>query len=186
MHHHLLFVIFILLLVLAMRVAYSIIFVPWLIARHFHKQGIRGPSYRPIKGNTDEIRSMFNRVQSKPMALCHDIVERVCPFYHRWSPMYGKTILCWHGSKPRLVSSDPDIIKEALLKTGVWFERLDPNPLIKLFFGDGILAAKREKWAAHRKIANQAFKMERVKVISSLHPLKLYYMDFSNPQLYTC
>ncbi|KAK7291178.1 hypothetical protein RIF29_06116 [Crotalaria pallida] len=163
MHHLVLFMIFTLLLALVARVAYSIIFLPWLITRHFHKQGIRGPSYRPIKGNTSEIRRLYAEVQSKPMALCHDILERLCPFYPRWSRMYGKTILYWHGSKPRLILSDPDIIKEALLKTGVWFERLEPNPLMKLFYGEGIIMAKGEKWAARRIIASQAFKMEHVK-----------------------
>ncbi|OIW03480.1 hypothetical protein TanjilG_14705 [Lupinus angustifolius] len=163
MDHFLLSLIFTLLLVLAARVAYSIILLPWLIARHFHKQGIRGPSYHLIKGNTQEIQSMYLEVQSKPMALCHDILHRVTPFYYRWGHTYGKTILYWHGSKPRLVLSNPYIIKEALLKTGVWFERVDPNPSMKLFYGEGIIMAKGEKWVAHRIIANQAFKMERVK-----------------------
>ncbi|KAL2973906.1 hypothetical protein AAZX31_14G073700 [Glycine max] len=62
------------------------------------------------------------------MALCHDTLERVCLFYHKWSRTYGKTVLYWHGSKPKLVLSDPDMIKEILLKTGEWFERIDPNP----------------------------------------------------------
>lgn len=165
MHHLLLFVIFILLLVFAARVAYSIIWLPWVISRHFEKQGIRGPSYRPINGNTDEIRSMYAEAQSKPMDLCHDTLQRVCPHYHRWSRTYGKIVLCWHGSRPRLVLSDPDIIKEVLLKTGEWFERLDPNPSMKQFFGEGIIMSKGDKWAAYRAIANQSFKMERVKVI---------------------
>ncbi|TKY57732.1 Cytochrome P450 734A1 [Spatholobus suberectus] len=163
MHHLLLFAVLALLLVFAAKVAYSIIWVPWSIARHFRKQGIRGPSYRPIKGNTDEIHSMYAEVQSKPMALNHDILERVCPFYHKWSRMYGKTVLYWHGSKPKLVLSDPDMIKEILLKTGESFERPDPNPSSKQFFGEGILVIKGEKWAVHRAIANQAFKIERVK-----------------------
>ncbi|XP_029128469.1 cytochrome P450 734A1-like [Cajanus cajan] len=163
MHHLLLFAILVLLLVLASRVAYSTIWVPWNIARHFRKQGIRGPSYRLIKGNTEEIHGMYAEVQSKPMALCHDTLERVCPFYHRWSRMYGKTVLYWHGSKPKVVLSDPDMIKEILVKTGDGFERPDPNPSTKQFFGEGILVIKGEQWGVHRAIANQAFKMERVK-----------------------
>ncbi|KAE9588453.1 putative cytochrome P450 [Lupinus albus] len=165
MSHLIIFLIFTLLLALAAKVAYSIIWVPWVIAHHYNKQGTRGPSYHLIKGNTHEIRHMYTEVQSKPMTLCHDIDPRVSPFYHRWCPIYGKTILYWHGSKPRLALSDPDIIKEALLKTGVWFKRMEPNPFMKMFFGDGILMARGEKWAAHRVIANQAFKMESVKVI---------------------
>jgi len=170
MDHLLLLVILVLLLlVFAARVAYSIIWVPWITARHFRGQGITGPSYRLIKGNADEIRSMYAEVQSKPMALCHDIVERVCPFYNKWSRMYGKNFLYWHGPQPKLLLSDPHMIKEVLLKTGESFERLDPpNPLVKQFFGEGILALKGEKWATHRAIANQAFKIEHVKVILSI------------------
>ncbi|XP_061353359.1 cytochrome P450 734A1-like [Gastrolobium bilobum] len=183
MHHLiLLLVVFNLLLVFAARIAYSIIWVPWIIARHFHKQGIRGPSYRPIKGNAEEIRSMFAEVQSKPMALCHDTLQRVCPFYHRWSPMYGKTVLYWHGSKPRLVISDPDIIKEVLLKTGEWFERMDTNPSVKQFFGKGILTSKGESWATHRMIANQAFKVEQVKswIPEIIDSTKLMFYKWEN------
>jgi len=60
------------------------------------------------------------------------------------------------------------MIKEILLKTGEWFERIDPNPSVKQFFGEGILVLKGERWAMHRAIANQAFKIERVKVIFSI------------------
>ncbi|WVY89931.1 hypothetical protein V8G54_035445 [Vigna mungo] len=164
MHHLLLVFVLLLLIVFVVRVAYSVIWVPWIIVRHFRLQGITGPPYRLIKGNTDEIHRMYREVQSKPMALCHDILERVCPFYHRWSRVYGKTVLYWHGSKPKLVLSDPDMLKEILLKTGEWFERIDPNPSVKQFFGQGILVLKGEKWAVHRAIANQAFKIERVKL----------------------
>ncbi|KAL2318682.1 hypothetical protein Fmac_032558 [Flemingia macrophylla] len=106
---------------------------------------------------------MYAEVQSKPMRLCHDTLERLCPFYHRWSRMYGNIVLYWHGSDPKLVLSDPDMIKEILLKTGECFERPDPNPSSKQFFGEGILVSKGDQWAVHRSIANQAFKMERVK-----------------------
>ncbi|PNX89649.1 cytochrome p450, partial [Trifolium pratense] len=163
MPHLLLLLIFILLLVFIARITYSIIWLPWIISRHFNKQGIRGPPYRPIKGNTDEIRCMFTEVQSQPMDLCHDIVQRVCPYYHRWASVYGKTVLSWYGPRPRLILSDPVIIKEALLKTGEWFEKIDPNPLSKQFYGEGILFSKGKKWTIYRSIANHAFKVERIK-----------------------
>ncbi|KAI4296134.1 hypothetical protein L6164_036117 [Bauhinia variegata] len=136
---------------------------PESIRRHFERQGIRSHAYRPICGNMDEIRRMYAEVQSKPIPLSHDIIERVCPFYRRWSAMYGKTFLYWMGSKPRIITSDPDIIKDVLLNKDGSFEKVDPNPLTKLFYGKGILFAKGEQWATHRRIANQAFKIERIK-----------------------
>lgn len=152
-----------------LRVGISIIWTPWMIRRHFSKQGIRGPPYRPINGNTKEALRMYAKAQSKPMELCHDILQRVAPFYHRWSAMYGKNFLYWHGCIPRLGTSDPDIMKEVLL--GGSFERLDSNPLSKLFYGEGLIALKGDQWATHRRIANKAFKLERVKVILDIGPI---------------
>ncbi|KAF7817564.1 cytochrome P450 734A1-like [Senna tora] len=143
--------------------AVRLIWTPWLIRRHFEKQGISGPPYRPISGNTKEFLRMYAEARSKPMTLCHDIIPRVAPFYHRWSAMYGKTFLYWHGCTPRLVTSDPELHKEVLMSVGGSFERVDANPLTKIFFGQGITILKGHQWALHRKIADQAFKMERVK-----------------------
>ena len=179
MHHLLLLLLLIFLPVVF--VAYSFIWVPWVIRRHFANQGIRGPAYRLIRGNVGEMLRMYTEAQSKPMGLSHDILLRASPFYHRWSAMYGKTFLYWHGSIPRLVTSDPDLIKEVLLNTGGWFERMEMNPSAKLFFGQGILTLKGDKWALHRRIANQAFKIERVKVLFSLHSSPIsWYFDGSN------
>jgi cytochrome P450 len=111
---------------------------------------------------------MYAQAQSKPMSLDHDILHRVAPFYHEWSALYGRTFLYWFGSKPRLAIADPDMIKEALMDTGVSFEKTQIDPSTKLFFGQGLAWVTGEKWAFHRRIANQAFKMERVKVMPAL------------------
>ncbi|KAF7817565.1 Cytochrome P450 734A1 [Senna tora] len=156
MHLFVGFVIFVLPIFFIARLVRSIIWTPWLIRRHFEKQGIRGPPYRPISGNMKQNAE----AQSQPMRLCHDILPRVAPFYHRWSAMYGKTFLYWHGCTPRLITSDPDWHKEVLMSgAGIGsFEKVDANPLTK----DILVLLKAHQWAAHRKIANQAFKMDRV------------------------
>ncbi|XP_062160234.1 cytochrome P450 734A1-like isoform X2 [Alnus glutinosa] len=159
----LLLVIFLLIIIYLFKLFHSILWVPWRIQDHFRKQRIRGPAYRPIFGNTAEIRRMYAQAQSKPMSLDHDILHRVAPFYHEWSALYGRTFLYWFGSKPRLAIADPDMIKEALMDTGVSFEKTQIDPSTKLFFGQGLAWVTGEKWAFHRRIANQAFKMERVK-----------------------
>ena len=155
------------------KLLHSILWVPWRIQYHFHKQGIRGPGYRPIFGNTAEIRRMYTQAQSNSMPLEHDIIHRVAPFYYEWSALYGRTFLYWFGTKPRLAIADPDMIKEALMNTGASFERIGFDPLTKLFFGQGLLALRGEKWAHHRRILNQVFKMETVKVMDSFISRKL-------------
>jgi len=175
---HLLFIVLVLLVVCIFKFIHSVIWVPWRIQVYFRKQGISGPNYRPIFGNTPEYRSLFSEVRSKPMPFNHDIVHRVAPFYYEWSRKYGKTFLYWFGTKPTLAISDPDMIKEVLMNTGDGsFQKARNNPLAKLLFGQGLNGLDGEEWALHRRIANQAFMIERVKV--SLFALSKHDSFFS-------
>lgn len=61
--------------------------------------------------------------------------------------------------------SDPDMIKEVLLNSGGSFRKVPSTPLTKFLFGDwGLVGLEGDKWAFHRRIVNQAFRMDRVKV----------------------
>ncbi|XP_022936841.1 cytochrome P450 734A1 [Cucurbita moschata] len=152
-----------LLLTILLKFLYSTFWLPWRFQIHFRKQGIKGPPYRPIIGNSTDIRRLFAEAQSKPIPFHHDILSRALPFYFRWSGEYGKTFLYWFGSKPRLAISDPDLIKEVLVNTHGSFRRIQFNPQAKLLFGEGLLGLDGEKWVARRRIANQAFNIERIK-----------------------
>ncbi|PQQ13607.1 hypothetical protein Pyn_34289 [Prunus yedoensis var. nudiflora] len=123
----------------------------------------KGPAYRPIFGNSAEIRRLFAEAQSKRGAFDHDILQRASPFYHRWSRMYGKNFLYWFGPKPRLAIADPDMIKEVLMNTTGSFQKIPFTPLTKILFGEGLVGLEGDQWAFHRRIVNQAFKMESVK-----------------------
>ncbi|KAG4147047.1 hypothetical protein ERO13_D05G198800v2 [Gossypium hirsutum] len=161
-HLTLLFISFLCICVL--KFVYSIIWIPWRIQNHFQKQGVRGPGYRPIFGNSAEIQRLYKEVKLKPAPVDHhDVLHRVAPFYHRWSGMYGTPFLYWFGSKPRLGISDPDMIKEVTINTSGSFDKLGFNPMSRMLFGQGLVGLKGEEWALHRRIANQAFNMERVK-----------------------
>lgn len=70
----------------------------------------------------------------------------------------------WFGSKARLAISDPDMIKEILVSKSGSFGKIRYNPISKTLFGEGLVGQEGEKWVVHRRIANYAFKMERVKV----------------------
>ncbi|KAK1555665.1 hypothetical protein Q3G72_029715 [Acer saccharum] len=160
----LLLLLILILLVYLVKFLHSVIWVPFRIQHHFKRQGISGPGYRPITGNSAEIRSMYVEAQSKPIyPVHHDILHRASPFYYRWSRMYGKNFLYWFGLKPRLAIFDPDMIKEVLMNTNGSFEKIGFNPLSKPLFGDGLIVLNGDKWAFHRRIANNAFEMGRVK-----------------------
>nr|AYV88897.1 cytochrome P450 oxidase CYP721A59 [Polygala tenuifolia] len=146
-----------------LRFFHSVLWVPWRIQHHFLKQGINGPGYRLIFGNSAEIRSLFAEGQSLSMQFNHDILKRVVPFYHTWSSKYGKTFLYWFGTKPRLAISDPDMIKEVLMDKGGKLGKVGFNPLSKLLFGQGLVGLDGDKWVSHRSIINQAFQMQHIK-----------------------
>ncbi|CAK9142821.1 unnamed protein product [Ilex paraguariensis] len=156
--------ILLLVLIFLFNSIHKIIWVPLRVQHHFRKQGIGGPSYRLIFGNTAEIRRhMIAIAESRPISFNHDIVHRVMPHYYNWSTVYGKTFLYWFGPKPRLAIAEPDMIKEVLLNTCGSFEKVKFNPLSKLLFGEGLVGLTGEKWAVHRRITNLAFNMEKVK-----------------------
>ncbi|KAL9668271.1 hypothetical protein QQ045_002650 [Rhodiola kirilowii] len=145
--------------VIFVKLIRSHIWVPKKIQCHFRKQGIEGPGYRPIIGNSFDIRSLSAQALLKPIPLSHDILSRVVPFYHTTSALYGKNFLFWFGNKPRLAVYDKDVIRDALMNTSGAIERTKVNPSAKVLLGDGLIAlAGGEKWALHRRMANQAFK----------------------------
>lgn len=140
---------------------YSVIYLPLKFEKHFRKQGIRGPGYRLIYGNTEEIKQKISEAESKSIPFNHNILHRIAPHYYNWSAVYGKTFLWWFGSKPRLAISDPDIIKGLFINKAV--DKVEFDPQTKQLFGQGVVGLRGEQWALHRKIANQAFNMEVVK-----------------------
>ncbi|KAI6688229.1 hypothetical protein NL676_025057 [Syzygium grande] len=153
-----------LILILLSKFTYSNLWIPLRLQRRFAEQGIRGPSYRPILGNTAEVKRLFAEARSKSVPFDHRILHRVSPFYYHWNLRYGETFVYWFGSTPRLAISDPDMIKEVLMNTGGGsYGMVRFNPQARLLFGQGLSGLVGEKWAVHRRIANRAFTMERVK-----------------------
>ncbi|KAL0323109.1 UNVERIFIED_CONTAM: cytochrome [Sesamum angustifolium] len=148
---------------LQVQFIYAVIWLPRKIESHFKKQGIKGPPYRLIYGNSQEIGQLLKDAASKSIQFSHDILQRVAPHYYKWSAMYGKTVLFWFGSKPRVISADPAMIKELMVNHSGSVIKDAFNPLSKLLFGQGLVGLEGDKWSVHRKISNQAFNMERVK-----------------------
>ncbi|GMP62980.1 hypothetical protein CsSME_00024861 [Camellia sinensis var. sinensis] len=68
---------------LLIKFIHSIIWVPLKFQRHFRKQGIGGPGYRPILGNSAEIsRRMIAEAKSRPITFNLDIVQREILHYY--------------------------------------------------------------------------------------------------------
>ncbi|KAG5532695.1 hypothetical protein RHGRI_027104 [Rhododendron griersonianum] len=136
---------------------------PFRIQRVMNSQGIRGPSYRLIHGNTKEVLNMRTATMSKPMGLSHNIFPRLQPHLHSWLNIYGRNVLMWYGPQALLVITESEYAKEVLNDKEKSYPKTDTNGFLKKLLGDGLATSKGEKWAKQRKLANHAFYAESLK-----------------------
>ncbi|KAJ0763818.1 putative cytochrome P450 [Helianthus annuus] len=138
--------------------------VPMRITRVMSSQGIRGPPYSFIYGNTKEISNMIKRSTSVPMDVSHDIFPRIQPHYDSWLRIYGKNILYWQGPQPELVVTKPELLKQLMSVRELSTRRVQGvGPVFDKIFGGGLIFSQGEKWAKQRKIAAHAFNGDRLK-----------------------
>ncbi|MED6201553.1 hypothetical protein PIB30_096188, partial [Stylosanthes scabra] len=74
-----------------------------------------------------------------------------------------KNSFFWFGGIPRLIVTDPELIKDVFNKI-YDFPKPDTNPLIKLL-ANGLAGHEGEKWSKHRRIINPAFHLEKLKLM---------------------
>ena len=80
----------------------------------------------------------------------------------------GKNCFTWLGPVPVINITDPELIREALMRINE-FQKPRLNPLVGLL-APGLVSYEGEKWARHRKLINPAFHMEKLKVSNSVIP----------------
>ncbi|XP_061993264.1 cytochrome P450 CYP749A22-like [Rosa rugosa] len=127
-------------------------------------QGIKGPCYRLVHGNTKEILNMKNEAISRPKSLTHDLFPLVQPHYQSWVKKYGKVFLQWYGTEPQLVIFEPELCKEILNNKDRVYMQKDPQGFVKKLLRNGLGTAEGEHWSKLRKIANHAFHGESLKL----------------------
>ncbi|RWR97381.1 cytochrome P450 CYP72A219-like protein [Cinnamomum micranthum f. kanehirae] len=88
----------VLLLSLIYRFLYVFWWKPMKHGRYLNDQGIKGPPYKLVVGNTTEDFQLRNEAQLKPMDLSHAILPRVLPFHYRTFKTYdGRNQLVLRG-----------------------------------------------------------------------------------------
>ncbi|EEF46296.1 cytochrome P450, putative [Ricinus communis] len=107
-------------------------------------------------------RRLRQQAWSKPVNLNHKIVQRVDPFTFNTVQKYGKISMFWNGKTPRLIISDPELMKEVLSNKLGHIQKPPLNPLI-LILARGLTVLEGEKWAIHRRLINPAFHLEKLK-----------------------
>ncbi|XP_030552316.1 cytochrome P450 CYP749A22-like [Rhodamnia argentea] len=147
------------------RLWYKLWWNPLRIQRIMNEQGIRGPPYKFVHGNTKESFKMSMQVRDTPMSnLCHDIFPKIQPEIHAWTKAYGRNYLSWHGTQAQLVITEPELIKEVLVNREKTYPKPPPQDFVKQLLGDGLVTTNNEdKWAKQRRLANYIFHGESLK-----------------------
>ncbi|KAH9707879.1 cytochrome P450 734A1 [Citrus sinensis] len=104
-------------------------------------QGVRGPAYRLVYGNTKEILSLRNQIWISPMGLSHDILPRILPHICSWTKQYGMNFLTWYGSRAQLVITQPELIKEILSNSDGTYPKVQAPGFLRKILGDGLVTA---------------------------------------------
>ncbi|KAF5189493.1 Cytochrome p450 [Thalictrum thalictroides] len=139
--------------------------IPRNIEKQFRNQGIKGPSYKFLVGSFGELAKIYG---SKPkpdqvvQPIKHTLIQDLLPHLHLWIKKYGKVFLYWYGPSPRVIVTDPELIKEMLNNTKSFIKAI-PHPAIYDLVGDGLLFAEGELWSRHRKIISPFFTIEALK-----------------------
>ncbi|KAL6619256.1 hypothetical protein ACP70R_034395 [Stipagrostis hirtigluma subsp. patula] len=150
-----------------LRLLHSFLWVPYRQERRLRRQGIRGPPRSLLSGNAADYRALLIAARSEPLAsFHHSIVARATPQYREWPARYGRPFVYWFGTRPRVVVSDPELVKAALTDSTGAFDKAGSggnNPLARQLIGEGLVGLTGDKWARHRRVIAPAFNMERVK-----------------------
>ncbi|CAM8881395.1 unnamed protein product [Rhodiola kirilowii] len=136
---------------------------PAQVQRMMEAQGVRGPGYKFIQGNSREIFDMRMESMSRPMELCNHLLPRIQPYVYKWVQTYGMNYLQWDGVNPQLVVTDQEMIKEILNNKAGAYSKPEPPAYFRKLFGDGLPYSKGEKWAKSRKLSTHAFNGESLK-----------------------
>ncbi|KAF7822558.1 Secologanin synthase [Senna tora] len=136
---------------------------PKKLERRLREQGLLGTPYRLLIGDSNQMLQMHKEATSKPMNLSHDIAPRASSFLLQTVNKYGKNPYTWNGPIPRIILTDPELIKDVLNKN-YDFPKPNSNPLVKLL-PNGLAGHEGEKWAKHRRIINPAFNIEKLKIM---------------------
>ncbi|XP_058722724.1 cytochrome P450 716A67-like [Vicia villosa] len=150
-------------LVCAWRVLNWLWLRPKKLEKLLREQGLRGNSYRILVGDVKDLFKMEKESKSKSMNLSDDIVPRVSPYIQQCVKIHGKNSFIWFGTKPRVILTEPEQIKDVLNKISEFPKR---NNKIFKSLASGLASHQGEKWSKHRRLINPAFQLEKLKIMT--------------------
>ncbi|KAD2804337.1 hypothetical protein R6Q59_030139 [Mikania micrantha] len=152
-------------IVLLFKFFHKFWWVPSRVKYVMSSQGIQGPPYDFIYGNTKEIYTMIKRSTGSAMDISHSMFPRIQPHIDLWLRLYGKNVVYWKGPQPELVVTEPELLKEIMSVREISMGKQDMGPTLTKIFGGGLVFSQGDKWAKQRKLATHVFNGERLKNI---------------------
>ncbi|CAN6325106.1 unnamed protein product [Urochloa humidicola] len=147
--------------------AVRLLWRPYSITRCFREQGIRGPSYRFLRGCNDEIRSLKEKTDSMVLDVGdHKYLPRIAPHYLKWRAQYGEPFLYWYGPQPRICIFDYELARQILSSKSGHFVKNDAHPTLLALVGKGLGFMEGADWVRHRRIINPAFTIDKLKMMT--------------------
>lgn len=74
--------------------------------------------------------------------------------------------LYWYGPQPHLMVTEPELVRQILSNKDGAYQKIPVETHVKRLLGDGLVTSSGEKWFKMRKLGNQAFHGESLKVKS--------------------
>ncbi|KAL6842596.1 hypothetical protein ACP4OV_027440 [Aristida adscensionis] len=137
---------------------------PRRLGRALRAQGLHGTAYRFPAGDKTEFVRLTAAACSQPMPLqSHAVAPRAVPFDHSVIRKHGNVAVTWFGPEPRVVVSDPKLMREILSNKNGNFGKQRSTAWIEKLLANGLTTHQGEKWDVHRRIINRAFHLEKLK-----------------------
>ncbi|KAG5521329.1 hypothetical protein RHGRI_033772 [Rhododendron griersonianum] len=128
------------LVVVLVQFLHTVWWTPIRIQHIMASQGIKGPAYRFLHGNTKEIVRMRRESTSTPLDNSYNpVFARIMPDIHAWRKLYGRNYLSWQGPQAQLVVTDPESVKEIMNNKDGSYHKARPDQFLKKLLGDGIV-----------------------------------------------
>ncbi|KAF7836593.1 cytochrome P450 CYP72A219-like [Senna tora] len=137
---------------------------PKKMEKFLRKEGFNGNSYRLLLGDFKDLAMAIKEANSKAINFSDDIPPRLLPFLHLILTTYGKKNFLWLGPTPMVNIMGSEEIKSVLNKMSDFPKRRE-NPLVRILLNGLLGATDHQQWAKHRKIANPAFHLQKLKLV---------------------
>ncbi|KAJ6718595.1 CYTOCHROME P450 FAMILY MEMBER [Salix purpurea] len=157
--------------IILVKFFHKVWWTPIRIQSSMKSQGIKGPSYRFLHGNTKEIVSMISKMRSSPKELLHHTFPVIQPHIYSWIKLYGMNFLKWHGPQAQLIITEPGLIKEILNNKDRAYPKAKPPSFLKKLLGDGLAMSEGAKMVKDEKAGQPYFPWRELKKYDSSNDL---------------